>query len=752
MGLTLHHMSRLLGCATIACILSLAAWSESAHADVTDPPKVGVLIGPAPSELERYAADELCDYLGKLYGIKSIPGTEVSKSAEVVLVLGTPASNPAVGKALGADGWPRLSEQGIVLKRATLEGKPALVIGGGSTRATMWAVFELVERWGVRYLLHGDVLPEKAGRFQLPDKDVILEPSLPIRQWRVVNEHAMGPVSWGIADYRPALDQLAKLKFNRLFAYIWPLQPFVHYEAGGIRRRSATIFFGLRFPITDDMPGRTLFGKQTEFWNPDLPLHASYEELMAAGQKHLHALFAHARRRGMECVTVANLGEFPPEFAPLLKNAQKTIGVGNPTIVPGADTALDDPALTELATAVLRATVNTYPEVDLIDIGMQEHRQWAGQYEQAWKALDRKYEIEKVRPLADVLAAAGRRTGYPGGAARAVQEVKGDIVALYFYDRLLNDLKVLKDSRRPDMRLLYDSVAEELYAVLPRIVPRGSEMLNFVDYTPARVLRRREVLKSIPGREVPSTLIYTLHDDNVGILPQLATGSLHELTKELRQNGWAGFSTRYWLIGDHDPCVAYLAKAAWDKATTPESVYRDQVQAACGPDCVQDMLTVFREVEQTTVDLEWHGLGLTFPVPGMIAKEWTPHPLAAELAAVRCRYQRALATTRQALGKTKDDQGRRYVDYWIGRLEFGSGYLDMVEAVRRAAVAESEKKPAEALRQAETALSLARRALENYARVARDQSDRGTIATLAEYVYRPLKERVAKLKMSASKP
>src|SRR5262245_46471997 len=600
-------MPRILCCATVAFVLFNTAWADSVYADVPEAPKVAVVLAPSPSDLERYAADQLCDYLAKLYGIKAVPRTEVPKSAEVVLVVGAPASNPVVRKALGADGWPRLSDQGIVLKRASIDGKPALVIGGGSPRATMWAVFELVERWGVHYLLHGDVLPQKSGRFRLPDKDVILEPSLPIRQWRVVNEHAMGPVSWGMADYRAVLDQLAKLKFNRLFAYIWPLQPFVHYEAGGIRRRSATIFFGLRFPITDDMPGRALFGRQTEFWNPDLPLHASYEKLMAAGQKHLHALFAHARQRGMQCVTVANLGEFPPEFAPLLKHAQRTIGVGDPTLVPAADTDVTDPGLTELASAVLKATVNTYPEADFIEVGMQEHRQWAGQYERSWEALDAKYGISKIRSLADVLDAASKRTTYPGGAARAVQEVKGDIVALNFYDRLLNDLKVLKDSRHPDVRFLYDGVAEELFPILPRIVPPGSETLNFVDYTASRIVRRRDVLKNIRNREVPSTLIYTLHDDNVGVLPQLATGSLHELTKDLRRHGWAGFSTRYWLIGDHDPCVAYLAKGAWDEKPTPEAVYRDQVQAVCGPDCVKDMLTVFREVEEVTVALEWHG-------------------------------------------------------------------------------------------------------------------------------------------------
>src|SRR4051812_15528852 len=374
----------------VSCVLWLAVLVPSMRADTKGLPNLAVVLGPRASELERYAADQLCEYLGKLYGIKVRPTTSLPRSADLGLLLGSPGTNPAVAAALGTAGWPKLSDQGLILKRARLDGKPVLVIGGGSPRATMWAVFELVEQWGVRYLLHGDVLPEKPGPFRLPDKDLTLEPKLTIRQWRVVNEHAMGPASWGLADYRPVLDQLAKLKFNRLFVYIWPLQPFVHFEAGGIPRRSAEIFFGFHFPITPDMPGRQLFGKQAEFWNPDLPLGAGYKEMTAAGVRHIHGLMNHARQRGMQCVTVANLGEFPPEFAPLLKKGQKTIGVGAPTLVPGADTSPDDPALTELASAVLRAVVNTYPEADFIDLGMQEHRQWANQYENAWKALDRK--------------------------------------------------------------------------------------------------------------------------------------------------------------------------------------------------------------------------------------------------------------------------------------------------------------------------------------------------------------------------
>ena len=439
----------------------------------------------------------------------------------------------------------------------------------------------------------------------------------------------------------------------------------------------------------------------------------------------------------------ATVTDFPPEFAPVLENSQKVHQLAEQTIAPGADTDIDSPGMTEMASAILRATVNTYPEVDALCLGMPEFRQWSGSYEAAWQRLDDKYDFSEVVSLSDVLAAASQRPDYPGGVERALDEVKGDIVALYFYDRLLTDLNVLADTQRPDLTVIINSAAEELFPVLSRILPAGAETLNVVDYTPSRILRRRERLRQIPGPEIPSVMIFTLHDDNVGLLPQLETGPLHELTSEVRNHGWAGFSTRYWLIGDHSPCVAYLAKAAWDENATPEAVYRDQIRAACGAACVGDMLTVFREVEATTMGLEWHGMGLTFPVPGMIMKQWKPEPLSAELAGDRQSYQRALDAANSA--REVAEAGADYIDYWIGRLEFGIGYLNVIEAVRSAAIAESGNQQGDVLRHAKTALGLARGAIAAYAEVARDQCDRGAIATLNEYVYRPLRAKVEEL-------
>ena len=720
---------------------------QTNHTHTSDNTQVAVIVSENASELERFAAEQLCDYLEKLFGLQTRPMPSVSAEAETLFLIGSFDADVAVQGTTEGDVFPPVSEQGFILRRVQFQGRPSLVVRGGSPRATLWAVYELVERWGVRYLLHRDVLPAPC-TFHLPDLDVVIEPTLSVRQWRVINDFACGPESWGMTDYRAVLDQLAKLKFNRILLSVWPWQPFLHYEVKGVKRESATLWFDFHYPITDDMVGRHLFGDAEEFWNPDLPRGASYEEFTAAGEQLIRNLIDYAHQRGMECVIVATLTEFPPEFAPLLEDSQEVHQLAELTVVPSAETDIDDPALTELATTVLRATVDTYPEVDYVALGMPEFRQWSGLYERAWQALDAKYNISSQRSLDDVLTAATQRSAYPGGEERALQEVKGDIVALYFYDRLLNEIHALKESRRPDMKFIYNSVAEELFPLLGNLVPRGWETLNFVDYTASRIVKRREVLENVPSREHACSLIYTLHDDNVGLLPQLATGSLYELTRDLCRHGWAGFSTRYWLIADHDPCVAYLAKAAWDESVTHEDVYRDQIRAVCGAGCVEDMLTMFREVEGTTIALEEHGLGLTFPVPGMLTKHWAPQPMSDELVADRQGYQRALDAAYRARG-TGQQAGQSYVDYWIGRLRFGIGYLDMIAAVHRAAIAEAEGKPVDAIQNAETALAIAREALEAYTDVVRDQSDRGAIAVMNEYVYRPLKEKLAALQEKA---
>jgi hypothetical protein len=529
-----------------------------------------------------------------------------------------------------------------------------------------------------------------------------------------------------------------------------PYQPFVDLKFKGIERRWGTLWWGERFTITSDTIGRQLFGAASEFWNPDLPAAGNYKEFVAAGQRLFRGVMNYAHKRGMECTLVVPLTDYPPEFAPLLNSPEKINQLNQLSVVPGRNTSASDPKTAALAVATLQTAVNTYPEADRIYLGAPEHRQWSDQYQEAWRVLDKKYSISKVRPLTDVLAAAGNRKDYPGGAERAINEVKGDLVSLYFYDRLLDDLHALRDTRRPDLKIVYGQLAEELFPVLGKILPPGSEMLNLIDYTPARILRRRAVIQNAPVKEVPVTLIYTLEDDNIGLMPQLTTGSLHQLTGDLARSGWAGFSTRTWLIGDKDPCVSYLARASWDRGATPDAVYRDFIRAACGSGCVDDMLEVFREVEAVTVSLELNNLSFCFTVPEMLMQHWQAGPMSAELQENRRGYQRALAAAKRARAKTVDT-GRGYVDYWVGRMEFAVEYMNTVDAMHRAAIAERKPDLAEAVRETESALGSLTRSIEAYARVARGQCDRGAIAELNKFAYRPLKAKLATLRGQAKK-
>ena len=114
--------------------------------------------------------------------------------AETLFLVGNLDSDVAVQYTTGGNAFPSVSEQGFILRCVQFQGRPSLVVSGGSPRATLWTVYELVERWGVRYLLHRDVLPAPC-TFHLPNLEVVMEPTLSVRQWRVINDFACGPES-----------------------------------------------------------------------------------------------------------------------------------------------------------------------------------------------------------------------------------------------------------------------------------------------------------------------------------------------------------------------------------------------------------------------------------------------------------------------------------------------------------------------------------------------------------------------------
>ena len=176
------------------------------------------------------------------------------------------------------------------------------------------------------------------------------------------------------------------------------------------------------------------------------------------------------------------------------------------------------------------------------------------------------------------------------------------------------------------------------------------------------------------------------------------------------------------------------------------------------------MLAGFRGIEKVTLSLHDHGLGLTFPVPKMIMKFWRAGTLSPELAQDREEFRQAQSRFKAAMDKSRP-QGTAYAQYWVDRCEFAIGYIDTIESVLRAASleqtardAEAKKEEAsasksfkEAAEQARVAFDSSQKMLETMARAAQDQSDRGALATMVEYIYRPLKMEAERLARDAGR-
>jgi hypothetical protein len=701
-------------------------------------PRLDIVIGNGAPALERFAAQELAGQLKKLFDAQVGISTAVPAHARNVFLLGSPATNTAIKDAMG-DHWPRLTDQGHLLRSVWDKDRPTLIVGGGSPIATLWAVYEFGHRFGIRYLLHGDVMPLEPPPLKLDGFDIVLEPTLRTRTWRTINDFAIGPESWGLAEHKRVLAQLAKLKFNRIMLSVYPWQPFVDYEFRGIKKKTATLWYGYRYPVDGDTAGRAAFGGAKEFTNPDFAGKNTYAEKTAAGIGLARGIIDAAHDLRMSTAIALSPLEFPREFAAALPGAKFLHGLQNMTVGPGPLQPPDDPLLRELVVTQIRAFLNTYPRIDALYLTLPEFPDWIEHYERAWQRLDKRTGLGQVVTLRELTESARKRTLIASGD-RGVKALQGNIVALDFFHSLLADDKLL---RRPDgkkIQVVVTDVDSALFAVLDRVIPAGAATLHFVDYTPRRIAEHSELLARVPARKISSSLILTLADDNVGVLPQSYLGHLHTLVSQLRKHSWEGFSTRYWTIGELDPVVYYLSRAAFDPMVTPKTVFSDLFTPFCGQDASGRLAKAFDLIEKATTLIDKNDIGFTFPVPGMVMRQYrVKSPPPKWWLEVRDLYANAMDEMYRANTRA-NPRGRPTILYYCKRLEFACELMNSLETARLAGLANSKKNSEQTIENLEKAVESMYNALDAYREVVRDNSDRGVIAVLNEYGYRPLKK------------
>ena len=187
--------------------LSFAALSFALSACSAAPPAVVVVATDAPFA-EQLAAREVARYFWLRTGVllPIVPGLDAAR--------GGPAIQLATDATLPADTYE--------LHTAATPRGPLLSITGGSPTAVLQASYRFAEHLGVRFSLHGDVVPTARLPAQLPWLDEQRQPLFKRRGIQPFHDFPEGPDWWDRDQYLAVLAQLPKLGMNFLGLHTYP--------------------------------------------------------------------------------------------------------------------------------------------------------------------------------------------------------------------------------------------------------------------------------------------------------------------------------------------------------------------------------------------------------------------------------------------------------------------------------------------------------------------------------------------------
>jgi hypothetical protein len=677
----------------VLCWLAPAALAER--------PAIVAVVGADAPKLEKFAAQELAAQFKLLFNAGVEVANTLGDKGSNVILIGSPATNPAIKELVGAT-WPKLSDQGHLLKSVDAGSRKALVVGGGSPIATLWAVYELGHRFGLRSLLSGDVPPAKTPALKLDGFDVVLEPALQQRSWLVLGPGVIGGETWTLAEQQRLLGQLAKLKFNRVLLRFQAWQPFVDFECAGVQKTSAVLANGQRFSIDGDSGGRAAFRGANELTNTDLAGKSTYQERTAAGIAWARGILKSARDLGMTTAIGVPVFEFPKEFAKVLAGSKPLPGHEGLAIMPEE---FDGNGLKQLALAQIRAYLSTYPEVHDVLLPLPEASE-KGDFKRQSTALKTLEELLQEPKLFDT--ASGR--------------INPIVTRLH---------PAIFSSDEAGTLTLPTGVGLNLGR------PSVSQLAQHLDW-----------LDRVPRQSAKVSVALPLANDSVGLLSHMPVVALHAVVGRLVKLGGLGYVVQCGVVGDNEPAAYYLSRASFNPQFTVKQAYEDLITTICDDGVAERMTRAFELMQQASDRLAADAPGLARPGPKMLLDQYADSPALACSKDVSKLYATAMDDMYRAWTRCKT-AGRPFILYHAKRLEFSMAYLACVDQLRVAGQARSKKDGEKQVAALEKAIEGLYDGVNALGEMAVDPSDRAVIAVVNEHGLRALRKELEQAEKSA---
>lgn len=188
-----------------------------------------ILLPEKTSEQESLAAREIRRYLYQRTDqlVEIVHSDSLPDDAGSLIVVGTP-NYPVVSK-LGI----HLQGQEYLLKTTRMADRQVLLVLGGEDGGLLYGAYRFAEHLGVRFYLHGDVIPDEKIALTLPQLNEQRKPLFERRGIHPFHDFPEGPDWWNLDDYKAVLAQLPKMGMNFFALHTYPdNQPFEGEQKG----------------------------------------------------------------------------------------------------------------------------------------------------------------------------------------------------------------------------------------------------------------------------------------------------------------------------------------------------------------------------------------------------------------------------------------------------------------------------------------------------------------------------------------
>ncbi|MDD4869688.1 MAG: malectin domain-containing carbohydrate-binding protein, partial [Kiritimatiellae bacterium] len=200
----------------------VVCWAGLISAAVAE---ITIVIPKKASFLENIAALEIRRYMYLRMGkTVPIPAEDMPKSGDVIIVAQKDHSivKDAWDDATKATVAALEPEQYLIKTISGKDGQKTLVITGGDAVGMLYGTYRVCEKIGVRFYLHGDVIPEKKIPMAVPEVNETGKPLFNIRGINPFHDFPEGPDWWNKDDYMSYISQLAKMRMNFMGLHCYP--------------------------------------------------------------------------------------------------------------------------------------------------------------------------------------------------------------------------------------------------------------------------------------------------------------------------------------------------------------------------------------------------------------------------------------------------------------------------------------------------------------------------------------------------